>query len=279
MADNSEIEIFIISDSSGETALTVAQTAVAQFPDLKVKYQRFPFIQTESILGGILKLAAKHNAVIYYTLVTHSLSDQVNDFAEANQLQSFDCIQPAMQVLANRSGVKPASIPSMNHSLTDTYFDRIGAMEFAVAYDDGKDPTGLLKADLVILGVSRTSKTPLSLFLANRGIKVANLPLSPTSQIPDELWQVDKSKIIGLTNSPKVLRRIRQQRMISYGLPAEGAYSDTEKIKAELKYADDIYRKLGCLEINVANKSIEETATLILESLNLEPAEVDTIKD
>ncbi|MTV81250.1 pyruvate, water dikinase regulatory protein [Secundilactobacillus folii] len=279
MADNSEIEIFIISDSSGETALTVAQTAVAQFPDLKVKYQRFPFIQTESILGGILKLAAKHNAVIYYTLVTHSLSDQVNDFAEANQLQSFDCIQPAMQVLANRSGVKPASIPSMNHSLTDTYFDRIGAMEFAVAYDDGKDPTGLLKADLVILGVSRTSKTPLSLFLANRGIKVANLPLSPTSQIPDELWQVDKSKIIGLTNSPKVLRRIRQQRMISYGLPAGGAYSDTEKIKAELKYADDIYRKLGCLEINVANKSIEETATLILESLNLEPAEVDTIKD
>lgn len=279
MADNSEIEIFIISDSSGETALTVAQTAVAQFPDLQVKYQRFPFIQTESILEGILKLAAKKNAVLYYTLVTNSLSDQVSDFAKENHLQSFDCIQPAMTVLSNRSGQKPASIPSMNHSLTDTYFDRIGAMEFAVAYDDGKDPTGLLKADLVILGVSRTSKTPLSLFLANRGIKVANLPLSPTSQLPDELWKVNPAKIIGLTNSPKVLRRIRQQRMISYGLPAESAYSDTDKIKAELKYADDIYKKIGCLVINVANKSIEETATLILESLNLEPAEVDTIKD
>ncbi|KRK98156.1 hypothetical protein FD04_GL001134 [Secundilactobacillus odoratitofui DSM 19909 = JCM 15043] len=279
MSESPEIEIFLISDSSGETALTVAQTAVAQFPDLQVKYQRFPFIQTESILGGILNLAAKKNAVLYYTLVTSSLSEQVINFTTEHHLQAFDCIQPAMTVLANRSGLTPASIPSMNHSLTDTYFDRIGAMEFAVAYDDGKDPTGLLKADLVILGVSRTSKTPLSLFLANRGIKVANLPLSPKSQLPDELWQVNPGKIIGLTNSPKVLRRIRQQRMISYGLPAESAYSDTEKIKAELKYADEIYQKIGCLEINVANKSIEETATLILESLDLEPAEVDTIRD
>lgn len=279
MAETPEIEIFLISDSSGETALTVAQTAVAQFPDLKVKYQRFPFIQTASILSGILNLAAKNNAVLYYTLVTHPLSEQVADFATNHNLQSFDCIQPAMAVLANRSGVKPASIPSMNHNLTDTYFDRISAMEFAVAYDDGKDPAGLLKADLVILGVSRTSKTPLSLFLANRGIKVANLPLSPKSQLPDEIWQVNPKNIIGLTNSPKVLRRIRQQRMISYGLPAESAYSDTEKIKQELEYADEIYKKIGCLKINVANKSIEETATLILESLNLEPAEVDTIRD
>lgn len=279
MAENELIEIFIISDSSGETALTVAQTAVAQFPDLNVKYQRFPFIQTESILKGILDLAKKKNAVLYYTLVTKSLTEQVRDFTKANNLESFDCIQPAMQVLSNRSHVQPAAIPSMNHSLTDTYFDRISAMEFAVAYDDGKDPAGLLKADIVILGVSRTSKTPLSLFLANRGIKVANLPLSPKSQLPDNLWKVDSKKIIGLTNSPKVLRRIRQQRMISYGLPAESDYSDTTKIKAELEYADTIYRKIGCLEINVANKSIEETATLILESLNLEPAEVDTIKD
>lgn len=279
MSENAEIELFIISDSSGETALNVAQTAVSQFPDLTVKYQRFPFIQTESILSGILNLAAKKQAVVYYTLVTHSLSDQVHDFTTEHNLQSFDCLQPAIKALATRSGQEPASIPSMNHSLTDTYFDRIGAMEFAVAYDDGKDPTGLLKADLVILGVSRTSKTPLSLFLANRGIKVANLPLSPTSQLPDEIWQVNPKKIIGLTNSPKVLRRIRQQRMISYGLPAESAYSDTEKIKAELKYADDIYQKIGCLVINVANKSIEETSTLILESLDLEPAEVDTIKD
>ncbi len=99
-----------------------------------------------------------------------------------------------MRALANRTGSNPVGLPSLNHNLTDTYFDRIAAMEFAVAYDDGKDPTGLLKADLVILGVSRTSKTPLSLFLANRGLKVANLPLSPQAQLPDELWQVDPKK-------------------------------------------------------------------------------------
>lgn len=145
MAENELIEIFIISDSSGETALTVAQTAVAQFPDLNVKYQRFPFIQTESILKGILDLAKKKNAVLYYTLVTKSLTEQVRDFTKANNLESFDCIQPAMQVLSNRSHVQPAAIPSMNHSLTDTYFDRISAMEFAVAYDDGQGPRWPLK--------------------------------------------------------------------------------------------------------------------------------------
>lgn len=273
------IDIFIISDSSGETALTIAQTAVAQFPDTAVKYQRFPFIQTDSILSGILNLAATRKAVVFFTLVNHDLSVQVETFCQENQLEFFDCIQPAMTALANRTGIKPVGVPSLNHNLTDTYFDRIAAMEFAVAYDDGKDPTGLLKADLVILGVSRTSKTPLSLFLANRGIKVANLPLSPQAQLPDELWQVDPKKIIGLTNNPSVLRRIRQQRMISYGLPAESAYSDTDKIKEELQYASDIYKKIGCLVINVANKSIEETATLILESVDIEPAKVDTIQD
>ena len=273
------IDIFIISDSSGETALTIAQTAVAQFLDNPVKYQRFPFIQTDSILSGILNLAATRQAVVFFTLVNHDLSVQVESFCRDNHLEFFDCIQPAMRALANRTGSNPVGLPSLNHNLTDTYFDRIAAMEFAVAYDDGKDPTGLLKADLVILGVSRTSKTPLSLFLANRGLKVANLPLSPQAQLPDELWQVDPKKIIGLTNNPSVLRRIRQQRMISYGLPAESAYSDTEKIKEELHYATDIYKKIGCLVINVANKSIEETATLILESMDIEPAEVDTIQD
>ena len=173
-----------------------------------------------------------------------------------------------MKVMQAATGLQPEGVPGLVHNLTDTYFDRIAAMEFAVTYDDGKDPAGLLKADIVILGVSRTSKTPLSLFLANRNLRVANLPLSPQTQLPDELWQVDPKRIFGLTNKPSILRKIRQERMISYGLPADSAYSDTEKISEELAYAEKIYKKIGCLVIDVSNKSIEETATLIMESVD-----------
>lgn len=263
-----QITIFIISDSSGETALTVAQTAVSQFPTVQASYQRFPFIQTDSILDGILNLAKKQRAMIFHTLVNAKLSKKVREFATTNQLQQFDCIQPAMAVMQNATGLTPEGVPGLVHNLNDTYFDRIAAMEFAVTYDDGKDPTGLLKADIVILGVSRTSKTPLSLFLANRNLRVANLPLGPTTQLPDELWQVDPKRIFGLTNKPESLRKIRQERMLSYGLPADSAYSDTKKISEELDYAQKIYKKIGCLVIDVSNKSIEETATLIMESVD-----------
>lgn len=266
----SAITIFIISDSSGETALTVAQTAVSQFPAIEASYQRFPFIQTNSILEGILNLANKQHAMIFHTLVNGKLSQRVRDFAATNGLQQFDCIQPAMKVLQDATQLQPEGVPGLVHNLTDTYFDRIAAIEFAVTYDDGKDPAGLLKADIVVLGVSRTSKTPLSLFLANRNLRVANLPLSPKTQIPEELWRVDPKRIFGLTNQPATLRKIRQARMISYGLPANSAYSDTTKIKEELAYAQRIYKKIGCLVIDVANKSIEETATLIMESLDFD---------
>lgn len=119
-----------------------------------------------------------------------------------------------------------------------------------------------------LTGCLRTSKTPLSLYLANRNLKVANLPLVPQAQIPDEIWKVDPKKIFGLTNDPEKLNDIRRQRMVQYGLNPDTMYSNTDKIKAELEYADKIFKKIGCLVINVANKSIEETATLITESLN-----------
>ena len=122
----------------------------------------------------------------------------------------------------------------------------------------------------MLLGVSRTSKTPLSLYLANQGYKVANLPLVPKTQIPKEIYQVDKKRIFGLTNDPEVLNNIRRQRMISYGLDPDTVYSNMDNINQELEFATNLYKELGCLQINVATKSIEETATLIIESLDSE---------
>ena len=156
------------------------------------------------------------------------------------------------------------------HHLEENYFRRIKAMEFAVKYDDGKNPRGFLEADVVLLGVSRTSKTPLSLFLANKNLKVANLPLVPQAHIPKEIWEVDSKKIVGLTNDPEVLNGIRKKRMIAYGLNPDTAYSDIDKIKEELEFANALYQKLDCVVINVATLSIEETASLIMDALNLE---------
>lgn len=156
------------------------------------------------------------------------------------------------------------------HSLNQKYFDRISAMEFAVMYDDGKDPKGFLEADVVLLGVSRTSKTPLSLFLANKNLKVANLPLVPETHIPKEIYEIDPKKIIGLTNDPSVLNEIRRQRMIAYGLNPDTTYSSMDSINKELESAQALYKKLGCYVINVAHRSIEETAALILEHLGID---------
>lgn len=122
----------------------------------------------------------------------------------------------------------------------------------------------------MLLGVSRTSKTPLSLFLANKNLKVANLPLIPQAHIPKQIWEVDPKKIVGLTNDPGILNSIRKERMRSYGLNPDTAYSDIEKIRDELAFANDLYKKLGCIIINVASLSIEETASLILNALELE---------
>lgn len=262
--------VFIISDSSGATAQTVAQTVVSQFPNLKAEIRRFPFIQTDSILKGILNIAKTNHAMIFHTLVSVDLSQMVETFCERNHIADFDCIQTPMNTLARVTGEQPAHVPGLIHDLNENYFERISAIEFAVENDDGKNAKGLLEADIVLLGVSRTSKTPLSLYLANQNQRVANLPIGPSLHIPEELAEVNKNRIFGLLNTPEKLSKIRKQRMLSYGLNADTPYSDTDNIKKELAYAKKLYKKIGCLTINVANKSIEETATIILESLNLD---------
>ncbi|XIF19729.1 MAG: kinase/pyrophosphorylase [Acetilactobacillus jinshanensis] len=264
------LNLFVISDSSGGTALTVAKTAISQFNNVRVNYQRFPFIKTESILNGILKLAAQKNAMIFYTLVSPKLNQMINKAAKGHDLYKFDCLHAPVTMISKKLGIKPVMKTGMIHRLNHNYFDRIAAMEFAVANDDGKDPQDLDKADIVILGVSRTSKTPLSLYLANKKLKVANVPIGPKTQLPKQIWDVDKNRIFGLTNSIRILQKIRSARTVAYGLGPNTPYSDPKRIKKELSYATKLYKKIGCLIINVADKSIEETATIIMESLGID---------
>lgn len=147
--------------------------------------------------------------------------------------------------------------------MDQNYFDRVSAIEFAVKYDDGKNHQGYRKADIVLLGISRTSKTPLSMYLANKGYKVANLPLIPEVPIPKEIYEVDSRRIFGLTASPRYISNIRTERVKVLGVGDSAKYNSMERVKDELMFSNDLYQELNAKVINVENKSIEETAAEI----------------
>ncbi|MDR1568342.1 MAG: kinase/pyrophosphorylase [Streptococcaceae bacterium] len=268
MSKTSEINVFVISDSVGDTGMKLFQAVEPQFPRTRFFTKRFTFVKNPERLKRILKSALEKRAVIIHTLIQDELSDIVRDFAKVHDLTVFDIMNPMLKKFTELSGEAPTLTYGAQHKLDERYFDRIAAMEFFQTYDDGQDPTGFQLADVVILGVSRTSKSPLSLFLANKGVKVANLPLVPQATLPKEIFEIDKHKIFGLTTDPKILNDIRVERMKSYGLTDSNAYSNIENIKKELEYANDVFNKLDCAVINVAKLSIEETAAIILEEID-----------
>ena len=263
-----EVNMIIISDSAGDTAFNNAVAAAAQFPDAQINYRRYPFIINKEKLEDTFEEIVQYpNLLLIYSLVKDEMQIPVIRFVREHHIQSVDILSPAIESIQKLTGLKPQQKIGAQHKMNQKYFDRISAMEFAVMYDDGKDPKGFLEADVVLLGVSRTSKTPLSLFLANKNLKVANLPLVPDTHIPKEIYQIDPKKIIGLTNDISVLNEIRRERMISYGLNPDTSYSNVDAIKKELDSAQKLYDQLGCFVINVAHRSIEETAAIIMNHL------------
>ena len=266
-----EVNIIIISDSAGDTAFNNAVAAAAQFPDAQINYRRYPFIINKEKLEDTFEEIVQYpNLLLIYSLVKDEMQIPVIRFVREHHIQSVDILSPAIESIQKLTGLKPQQKIGAQHKMNQKYFDRISAMEFAVMYDDGKDPKGFLEADVVLLGVSRTSKTPLSLFLANKNLKVANLPLVPDTHIPKEIYQIDPKKIIGLTNDLSVLNEIRRERMISYGLNPDTSYSNIDAIKKELDSAQKLYDQLGCFVINVAHRSIEETAAIIMNHLGVQ---------
>ena len=266
-----EVNIIIISDSAGDTAFNNAVAAAAQFPDAQINYRRYPFIINKEKLEETFEEIVQYpNLLLIYSLVKDEMQIPVIRFVREHHIQSVDILSPAIESIQKLTDLKPQQKIGAQHKMNQKYFDRISAMEFAVMYDDGKDPKGFLEADVVLLGVSRTSKTPLSLFLANKNLKVANLPLVPDTHIPKEIYQIDPKKIIGLTNDLSVLNEIRRERMISYGLNPDTSYSNIDAIKKELDSAQKLYDQLGCFVINVAHRSIEETAAIIMNHLGVQ---------
>lgn len=265
---NKEIAIYTISDSIGETSQKLIGAVMVQYPDVTFRNAyRFPFVTDEQELVGILKDAKKEEAIVISTLVNQRLAQVAKEYSLSESLAYYDLMQPFFSMIEEKLHVQPIEKPGIVHKLDTEYFQRISAIEFAVKYDDGKNPQGFLTADAVILGVSRTSKTPLSMYLANRGHKIANLPLIPEVPVPQVLDQVDSDRIIGLICQPEKLVKIRSNRLESLGLGHTTSYTDVEKVRRELAYAQSIFKKYQSQVIDVTDKSIEETAYLVEEHL------------
>ena len=260
------LTIYLISDSIGETGEQVIHSILSQYSIEVGEIKKFTHVLTKQMLEAILvNISENENAVVFYTLVQKELKQYLTAFSENNKLLLVDILGDGMSAIQKITSLEPMGEPGIIRKMDKKYFSRIEAIEFSVRYDDGKDPRGILKADLVLLGVSRTSKTPLSIYLANKNIRVLNIPLFPESDPPKEIYQISSTKIIGLTNSPEKLNSIRRERLKTLGLPQNASYADTNRILEELDHADRIMKKIGCLVIDVSNNAIEETANLIIE--------------
>ncbi|CAH2214090.1 pyruvate, water dikinase regulatory protein [Tepidibacter aestuarii] len=256
--------IYIISDSLGETGEQVAKASIGQFNLKNYEIRKYPYVLDKQFLNEILNDAKHQNSIIVYTLVDLELANRTLEFCEENNIPGLDLINPLVNAIRLRTDSDPLREPGIIRKLDEKYFKRVEAIEFAVKYDDGKDSRGLIKSDLVLVGISRTSKTPLSMYLANKNIKVANVPLVPEVPVPKELFEISNKKIIGLTNTPEKLNQIRQERLKALGLSGNANYANMQRILEEIEYAETIMKKLGCPIIDVSNKAIEETAGLII---------------
>ncbi|MGL5514191.1 MAG: pyruvate, water dikinase regulatory protein [Sporomusa sp.] len=257
--------IYVLSDSIGETAEMVARATASQFNGEEFDIIRIPYINSVEQIAETVEEAAQHTCVICHTLVSADLRESLLEKAQQYNISTIDIMGPMIMAVQNATGKTPRLKPGLIHKLDQEYFKRVEAVEFAVRYDDGKNPMGLLKADIVIIGVSRTSKTPLSMYLAHKRVKVANVPLVPEAPLPQELFQVPPHRIVGLIIDKFKLNEIRSERLKTMGLASDASYANIGRIHEELNYALSIMRRIQCPVIDVSNKAIEETANRILE--------------
>lgn len=259
--------LYVISDSIGETGEQVAKAAISQFDRGKYETRRYPYVVDAKQVIEIIEEARQHPSVIVYTVVIDEVRNCIEEKANEYGIRTVDLLSPLLEAISDVVKIEPKKEAGMIRKLDEDYFKKVAAVEFAVKYDDGKDTRGIKKADIVLVGVSRTSKTPLSMYLAHKNLKVANVPLVPEVPPPDELFEVDPKKIIGLTTNPIKLNEVRQERLKALGLGDNANYASMDRILKEIEYAEGLMRRLGCPIIDVSNKAVEETAGILLEIL------------
>ena len=259
--------IFVVSDSTGETAERVVRAALLQFPNHRVRVRLFTRVRTEQAAEDVLKRAAEAGAMVVFTLVDPELRERFHQIAQRVEIDAVDVIGALIHKVGGFLEAQPINVPTATLPLSEEYFRRVEAIEFAVKSDDGKEPRNFRKADLVLTGVSRTSKTPLSTYLAGRGLRVANCPLVLGVNPPAELFEVAPDRVIALTIEIEKLLEIRKQRLTQLGMPADANYGLRDHVKSELEFAHALFKENpGWTVIDVSGRAIEESATIILEA-------------
>lgn len=263
--------VLVISDALGETAASVALAAAGQFDEGAVAIERLSRVQDarqvkrylESLAGAAKKIAAFH------TIVQDELRSEVAGLLVEQGIAAVDLLGPAIDTIAALTGLAPKGIPGIIHQTDERYFQRIACMEYTVEHDDGRGADDLSEADIVLIGVSRTSKTPLSMYLALQGYRVANIPLAPQMEPPQALFEVDPARVFGLVTTVEAIAPIRVQRLgTAQAQSAAGSYADPDAIELEFEYARSLMKRLGCFVVHTDGKAIEESATEIIERLN-----------
>lgn len=257
------VEIHVVSDSTGETATRVVMAVERQFPELEFEVIRHPRITSAEDLQLAAARARGRRAVVVYTLVDAGYREAMRTLCRRYRLHYCDLLGHPIDAVARVSGLAPRGEPGARPVLDTSYFKRIEAIEFAVQADDGASVRRLDQADIVLVGVSRTSKTPLSIYLGYLGYKAANIPIVKGIEPPAELWDLEPARIVGVTLKPELLAAVRERRVRQMRGSAR-SYADLEDVYEELDQAEAIHRKLGCPVIEVSTLAIEETAHRII---------------
>lgn len=269
MTTPAPIEIHVISDSTGDTAARVARAAGAQFTGHPSRIVRHPLIATEVGLDAVLRrivAVPTTRMTVFSTLVDDQLRDKVVRWCAHLGIPHCDLLTPALEALEAASGERAERVPARPVGIESDYFQRIAAMEFAVKNDDGQNPAGLKDADIVLIGVSRTGKTPLSMYLGYLGYRTANVPLVPGIPPPPALFEVDRYRVVALTIDPQRLMVLRSKRVTSIAPAADvRRYADLPAIFDEIDHALHTQRALGCPVIDTTTLALEEAARRVIE--------------
>lgn len=271
MQANDKLKVIVISDGTGETASAITRAAMTQFQDKEIFFTRYKNIRTKEQIDAIFQEAAIHHDIVVYTIVSVELRAYIAERSKRDHVRSVDVMGPLLTTFSNFFEAEPNYQPGLLHAVNDQYFKRVAAIEFTLNHDDGRNINSLEEADVVLVGISRTSKTPLSMYLSLEGIKTVNVPIVMGVPLPEKLFQVDQRKIFGLTIDPDELFRIRKNRLSRLGLANdEGDYADIAKVTEEIEWANRIFSENKRWPVfNVTGKALEETAAEIIKLLNM----------
>ncbi len=275
MTKPTSFHLHLVSDATGETIHSVARACLAQFEGVVPVEHFWNLVRSDAQLDMVIEEIEQYRGVVVYTLVDERLRRRLHEVCVSLEVPIVSVLDPIIGSLAQHLGVESQSRPGYQHAINAAYFGRMDAMEFALTQDDGQSTDNLYAADVILVGVSRTSKTPTCLYLANRGIKAANVPFVPNCPMPEQMGELKRPLIVGLTKDPDQLVEIRRNRLRSLHQTEASSYYDPEAVRDEVREARRYYLRHGWPIIDVSHRAIEETAAEILSLMSRRRARQD----